>query len=775
MSKVGHAPAGIYSDDGKILEGVANLDDGSIFRLIREYPTLAALQAAYAASPQNGIAQSGATPYVTSSDGTIGRINFDNPGIYSYVGIGDGTNESVAINNLLQLAGPGATIKFNPDIEMTIRGRILPLAGQELIDLNIKRANQITSLLTVALNNGATSATVGTTNIALFNRGDSLVIASDSTDSPASFSSSPVKVTDINTSTGVLYFDMPVALVNQAGGTEASLAIGTALIGTGGPLIGNRNEAGVTVPSGIKITRPIINGNKANNAALAFWQIASDIDLLCHDLEIYKPKLTNSYGEGLVFSGNNPVITLLDIDGSVGNGWHASAYSATEGVRNGQIVGGSIRNTNDAPPVSGSVGTVTYATGTDTLSGLPDSSVKSLVGAVIAKDSDNSVIGTIKTHLGTTGTLHATTTTNGALASHIVATGSVVDRFLNRRNIGHRGGGGTLSNNVFGLKIKAVTHVNCYSGIGQIDGLDNTDVDIVGNTFINCGTYSDSLGSSRGGIDVSNTVGGGAQRVNISGNYFQDNYAMRIGMGTPTNLANKCSVAMDSNKFVDSPVEFNILNLAHTSGTYVARRGTTGSTPVVTYPGCDGVLNGVVVDGGYRNMSIVCNNATINNALTISNYVLTNGWFNGIFFSGNYSFGGNIGIGTISTAAGAYFGNTNGSTSYVGIDMASGGGKASDIHIDGAVIDIATQCYAGIRIEPATNFDMLNSTVANVTVKLRGAVNAADQTKGVPVKVATASNLPSNVAITNMGSYPNLVTTGWPGTVTSTGWHAVTP
>ena len=313
----------------------------------------------------------------------------------SYGGKADTSDEAAQINKLLQSVGPNGTIKFDPARLMTIRGRIVPLEGQELIDINLKQHDQAytvsislatpavctapagarvpllgepctffgavpagltanttyyaygisgqtfsvatsyanaiagtgvatsasgsctftqgVSAITATVNTSDTSCVVANSDI--FKIGDSVTLL-DVADVPGKFSFTTLTITKIVQSTKTITFDRAANIITTAG-VPTSLTSGFLVLG--GPLIGNRYEMGDLVAANksihknIKITRPIIEGNKSNQTYGFWWQLTADIDLVCNNAEIYKPTIANCRAEGIMFSGSNVLITLPDI------------------------------------------------------------------------------------------------------------------------------------------------------------------------------------------------------------------------------------------------------------------------------------------------------------------------------------------------------------------------------------------------------------------------------------------------------------------------------
>ena len=227
--------------------------------------------------------------------------------------VGDGTtDDTLALRAAITAAGVGGTLLFTPGKIYLVSGSLTPLEGQTFsgYGATIKRRAEITSATATVIGIGA-PPTITVADGSLFSVG--------------------MDVTVINGAT----FDTASHRILSVAGN--ALTVGTnfdTAFPAGGTVITAFASIYASLVAGVSIMGLTFDGNRANNATLAKWELHSAVVLYSDRGVVQDCYVHDEVSEGLILGGNGVSARNNTITDCGGNGIHFSGCVGAEASGN---------------------------------------------------------------------------------------------------------------------------------------------------------------------------------------------------------------------------------------------------------------------------------------------------------------------------------------------------------------------------------------------------------------------------------------------------------
>lgn len=227
--------------------------------------------------------------------------------------VGDGTtDDTLALRAAITAAGVGGTLLFTPGKTYLVSGSLTPLEGQTFwgYGATIKRRAEITSATATVIGIGA-PPTITVADGSLFSVG--------------------MDVTVINGATFDTHSHRILSVVGNV------LTVGTnfdTAFPAGGTVITAFASIYASLVAGVSIMGLTFDGNRANNATLAKWQLHSAVVLYSDRGVVQDCYVHDEVSEGLILGGNGVSARNNTITDCGGNGIHFSGCVGAEASGN---------------------------------------------------------------------------------------------------------------------------------------------------------------------------------------------------------------------------------------------------------------------------------------------------------------------------------------------------------------------------------------------------------------------------------------------------------
>lgn len=249
-----------------------------------------------------------AAPYALNAGTSVNSLD-----VRSFGARGDGiTDDTLAIRAAIAAAGRDRTIVFPSGATFLLTGSLIPMEGQTFwgYGARLKRANQITTTTTSAINTVESPISVTVTNASAFRAG------------------MEVTVFDANG------FDANNHLVLSVQGNTISLGTRfSTAFPAGATLVTSFSQVNGSAP-GVRILGLEFDGNRANNTAIQKWQNHNEIRISSDRGIIRDCYIHDAQSEGIQAGGVGMEVRGNFITDSNGNGIHMSGSTGARVLAN---------------------------------------------------------------------------------------------------------------------------------------------------------------------------------------------------------------------------------------------------------------------------------------------------------------------------------------------------------------------------------------------------------------------------------------------------------
>lgn len=233
--------------------------------------------------------------------------------VEQYGAVGDGTtDDGPALRKAITAAGTNGTLRFTPGKTYLVSGRLSPLAGQTWVGYGacLKRINSVSSATATAITTGTSPISVTVASSTGFSVGMDVTVFNGS-----SYDPNPHVITSIVGNVVSIGTNFTVAF--PSGGT---------LVSVSSIIYGGADD--------VTILGLEVNGNRANNTALAKWEIFNAIRLSSARGMIRDCYVHDEVSEGMYVGGDGITVTDCKVIDCGGNGIHFSAAAGLKAVGN---------------------------------------------------------------------------------------------------------------------------------------------------------------------------------------------------------------------------------------------------------------------------------------------------------------------------------------------------------------------------------------------------------------------------------------------------------